>query len=141
MNFEYDKVYVRKWGTNDTFKEFPYLVENESSLPEHDITANDVDLDAYTNTKGYTIRNRQRENVGTVQMQIPSMSGSELHELFTMTNNKEWLEVVFFFEPEWSIVHKKMYRQGTIKYHRYYIDNSNPNKNIYTNVEWGVVEQ
>ena len=126
---------------NDSFKEFPYKINYENSLPEHDISANDVDLDAYTNTKGKTIRNPVRENVATIEMSIPTMSGEELHELFDMTNNKTWLEVVFFYEPEWRITHKKMYRNGTIKYHRYYIDKTNPNKNIYLNIEWGVVEQ
>jgi len=138
---QYDKIYVRKWGSSDNYKKFPYKIGYESTLPEHDISANDVDKDAYTNTKGYTIRNRVRENVGTIEMTIPTMSGEELHGLFQMTNKKAWLEVMFFYEPSWKIVNKKMYRNGTIKYHRYYMDSTTPNNNIYTDISWGVVEQ
>ena len=44
MNYRYDTVYVNGVA-------FPYT-------PVHDAGQNDVDLDAYTNTKGKTKRNR-----------------------------------------------------------------------------------
>lgn len=136
----YDKLYIRTYGSNNKFKEFPYIINNENSLPEHDVSANDVDLDAYTNTAGYTIRNRQRHDVASLEVPIPTMTGSELHNLFNMTSDV-WLECIFFYESNWDFVSKKMYRYGTIKYHKYYVDINDPNNNIYTDINFGLVEE
>jgi hypothetical protein len=99
----YDKLYIRPYGSTQAFQEFPYKIDGVNTLPEHDVSANDVDLDAYTNTNGYTIRNRQRHDVATLEFNVPTMSGEELHELFDMTTNV-WLECRFFYEPAWNFV-------------------------------------
>lgn len=140
MNYEYDKMYFRPWGSDGAFQEFPYTVNSVSTLPEHDVSANDVDLDAYTNTKGRTIRNRVRHDVASVDFDIPTMSGAELKEVFTRFSNV-WLECIFFYEPEWDFVSKKMYRSGTVKFHKYMIDKTNPLNNVYQNVQFGFVEE
>ena len=137
---EYDRMYLRAWGSSDAYKRFPYKIDNVSTLPENDVSANDVDLDAYTNTKGKTIRNRVRANVASVDFDIPSMLGSELHSLYSRTKNV-YFECYFFYEPKWEFVSKKMYRSGTVKQHRYYIDKTNPDNNIYTNVQFSFIEQ
>lgn len=139
-NYEYDKMYFRPWGSSGDFQEFPYIVNGVSTLPEHDMSANDVDLDAYTNTKGKTIRNRVRHDVASIDFDVETMNGSELKEIFTRFSNV-WLECVFFYEPAWTFVHKKMYRSATVKYHRYFIDKDNPLNNIYQNVQFGFVEE
>ena len=136
----YDRIYIRQWGTSGTYKQFPYFIDDESTLPEHDMSANDVDLDSYTNTAGRTVRNRVRHDVAAVEIPIPTMSGAELHNLFDFTTDV-WLECFFFYEPSWNFVSKKMYRNATIKYHRYYIDDIDPNKNVYTEVQFGLVEE
>lgn len=136
----YDKIYIRPYGSSNTFQEFPYVIGGENSLPEYDPSANDVDLDAYTNTAGYTIRNRVRHDVASLEIPIQTMTGTELHSLFNMTTNV-WLECIFFYEPSWDFVSKKMYRNGTIKYHKYYVDISNPNNNVYTDINFGLVEE
>lgn len=107
--------------------------------PEHDAGQNDVDLDAYTNTAGYTIRNRVRHDVKTLDFNIPSMTGAELHSLLQLRDSV-WFQCTFFDEASWSMVTKKMYCSSP-KYHKYYIDDSNPNNNIYTNVQFGFVEE
>ena len=140
MNYAYDKMYIRSWGSNGNYQEFPYAISGVNTLPEHDVGANDVDLDSYTNTAGRTIRNRVRQNVASVSFNVPTMTGEELHNLINMTNDV-WLDCRFFYEPNWDFVSKKMYRSGTIKYHKYYIDPTNPNKNIYTNVTFDFVEE
>ena len=140
MNYEYDKLYIRPWGSNGAYQEFPYQVDGVNTLPEHDGAANDVDLDAYTNTGGYTVRNRVRHDVATLEFNIPTMMGSELFALFDMTTNV-WLDCYFFYEPAHAFVSKKMYRNATVKYHKYYVDKTDPDKNIYTNVNWGFVEE
>ena len=137
---DYTKMYFRKWGSNSSYQEFPYKINNVNTLPEHDIGANDVDLDAYTNTAGYTIRNRKRHNVATIDFNIPTMTGEELHNLLQMTTHV-WLDCRFFYEPSWAFVSKKMYRSATVKWHKYYVHPTNPNKNIYTNVEFSFVEE
>ena len=151
---EYDRMYFRKWGSTGTYTRFPYQVSSISTLPEHDMGANDVDLDAYTNTKGKTIRNRVRHDVASIEFNIPTMTGEELHTLFTSTTNV-WLDCVFFYEPSWAFVSKKMYRSGTVTFHRYYVDNSttaskrpnpnnrtpDPNNNIYTDIQISFIEQ
>lgn len=140
MNSEYTKMYFRPWGSSGEMKAFPYEIENVYTLPEHDVAANDVDLDAFTNTGGYTVRNRVRHDVATVTFNIPTMTGEELHKLFDMTTNV-WLECRFFYEPSWGFVNKKMYRNGTVSYHKYYVDPNDPNKNIYTDIQFGFVEE
>jgi len=136
---EYDKLYIRPYGSSGAYQEFPYAIDGINTLPEHDVGANDVDLDAYTNTDGYTIRNRKRHDVATLEFNVPTMTGAELHSLKDMTTNV-WLDCLFFYEMDWAFVSKKMYRNATVKYHKYYVDSSDPDKNIYTNVNWGFVE-
>ena len=125
MNYEYDKVYVNGVA-------FPYT-------PVHDAGQNDVDLDAYTNTKGKTIRNRVRHDVKTLDFNIPSMSGEEMKNLMAM-RDPVWFDCTFFDETEWAIVTKKMYCSSP-KYTKYYIDKTDPLKNIYTDVQFGFVEE
>lgn len=138
---DYTKMYFRKWGSSDNYKEFPYSINGvDNSLPENDVSANDVDLDSYTNTKGKTIRNRIRSNVASVDFNVSTMTGKELHEFMEMTKDA-WFECRFFYEPSWAFVSKKMYRSGTLKYHRYYIDKNDPNKNIYTDIQFSFIEQ
>lgn len=136
----YDKLYIRPWGSNEAFQEFPYKVAGVNTLPEHDVAANDVDLDAYTNTAGYTVRNRVRHDVATLEFNVPVMTGEELHALLNMTTNV-WLECRFFYEPAWGFVNKKMYRNATVSYHKYLVDAENPDNNVYTDVNWGFVEE
>ena len=137
---KYDRMYFRAWGSSGAYQQFPYKIANVNTLPEHDISANDVDLDAYTNTKGYTIRNRKRHDVAGVDFSIETMTGEELHNLLNRTTNV-WLDCYFFYEPSWNFVSKKMYRSGTVKWHKYYVDSSSPNNNIYTDVQFSFVEQ
>lgn len=125
MNYEYDVIYV-----NDVA--FPYT-------PVHDAGQNDVDLDAYTNTKGYTIRNRVRHDVKTLDFNVETMTGAEMKQLMEMRNPK-WFNCTFFDEAEWKIVTKKMYCSSP-KYTKYYIDKKDPLKNIYQNVQFGFVQQ
>ena len=149
MNYEYDKLYIRPYGSSGAYAELPYTVEyydengelqTQNTLPENDVSVNDVDLDAYTNTGGYTVRNRVRHDVPSLDFNIPTMSGEELHMLFNGTTTV-WLECIFFYEPAWDFVTKKMYRSGTVKYHRYYVDKSDPDKNIYQNVQFSLIEE
>lgn len=137
---DYDKLYIRTWGSTGAFQEFPYQISGVNTLPEHTVGANDVDLDAYTNTAGYTVRNRVRDNVASIEFQVPTMTGDELHKLFQRTTNV-WLDCKFFYEPAWAFVSKKMYRSGTIKYTKYYVDDNDPNKNIYTDVTFSLIEE
>lgn len=125
MNYEYDKVYVNGVA-------FPYT-------PVHDAAQNDVDLDAYTNLKGKTIRNRIRHDVKTLDFNIPSMTGAEMKKLLEM-RSPVWFECTFFDEASWKIITKKMYCSSP-KYTKYYIDKNDPLKNIYTNVQFGFVEE
>lgn len=125
MAYDYDKVYVNG-------KAFPYT-------PTHDAGQNDVDLDSYTNTKGKTIRNRVRSDVKTLDFEIPSMTGLELKELLAM-RKPVWFQCTFFDESEWGIVTKKMYCSSPT-YTKYYLDPSDPTKNIYTDVKFGFVEE
>ena len=125
MEYDYDKVYV-----NDI--PFPYT-------PVHDAGQNDVDLDAYTNTKGYTIRNRVRHDVKTLDFNIPTMTGQEMKDLLAL-RDPVWFTATFFDEAEWEIVHKKMYCSSP-KYTKYYIDPVDPLKNIYQNITFGFVEE
>lgn len=137
---DYTKMYFRPWGSTGDYEEFPYAIDGVNTLPENDVTANDLDLDAYTNTKGKTIRNRVRSNVASLDFSVSTMSGEEFHNFFEMTKDV-WFECRFFYEPSWAFVSKKMYRSGTISYHRYYIDKVDPNKNIYTDIEFSFIEE
>ena len=137
---QYNLLYTRPWGSNDAYKRFPYVIDGVNTLPEHDVSANDVDLDAYTNTAGYTVRNRVRHDVATLEFNVETMMGDELHDLFQNTTNV-WLDCLFFYEPKWSFVSKKMYRNATVKYHRYFIDTTNMDKSIYQNINFGFVEE
>lgn len=125
MNYEYDKIYVNGVA-------FPFT-------PVHEAGQNDVDLDAYTNLKGKTVRNRVRHDVKTLDFNIPTMTGAELKELLDM-RNPVWFQCTFFDESEWKIVTKKMYCSSP-KYKKYYIDKNNPLNNIYTDVQFGFVEE
>lgn len=125
MIYEYDKVYV-----NDVA--FPYT-------PVHDAGQNDVDLDSYTNLEGKTIRNRGRHDVKTLDFNISSMTGEEMKNLMEM-RHPVWFNCTFFDESEWKIVTKKMYCSSP-KYTKYYIDKNDPLKNIYTDVQFGFVEE
>lgn len=125
MNYEYDKIYVNGVA-------FPFT-------PVHDAGQNDVDLDAYTNLKGKTVRNRVRHDVKTLDFNIPTMTGAELKKLLDM-REPVWFQCTFFDESEWKIVTKKMYCSSP-KYKKYYIDKNNPLNNIYTDVQFGFVEE
>ena len=137
---KYDVLYIRPYGSANPYKKFPYKVDGINTLPEYDTSANDVDLDAYTNLEGYTIRNRVRHDVVTLEFNVTTMSGQELHDLKDMTTNV-WLDCLFFYEMDWGFVSKKMYRNATVKFHKYYVDETDPNKNIYQDVNWGFVEE
>lgn len=137
--YEYDKMYIKSFG-GDGYYEFPYEVNGVNTLPEHDVSANDVDLDSYTNTLGKTIRNRVRHDVASLDFSVTQMYGHELHKLFDYSTT-EWCECYFFYEPEWGFVEKKMYRSGTVKYHKYYVDKIDPNDNIYTDIAFSFVEE
>lgn len=138
--FEYDVLYIRPWGSSGAYQPFPYVIAGVNTLPEHEVGANDVDLDSYTNLDGYTIRNRVRHDVATLEFEVQTMYGDELHNLMERTKNV-WLDCYFFYESNWDFAVKKMYRNATVKYHKYYVDSVDPNKNIYTDVNWGFVEE
>lgn len=140
MNDSYTKIYIRNWGSSGNYSEFPYQISGVNTIPEYDATQNDVDKDSYTNTKGRTVRNRVRSNVKTLDFDVPVMSGEELHNFFTMTKSK-WLDIKFFDEEAWGIISKKMYRSATVSYHKYYIDKTNPNLNVYTDVKFSFIEE
>lgn len=125
MNYEYDKVYINGVA-------FPYT-------PVHDASQNDLDLDAYTNTAGKTIRNRIRHDVKGLDFNIPTMTGAEMKQLMEM-RSPVWFQCTFFDESEWKIVTKKMYCSSPT-YTKYYIDNTDPLKNIYNDVSFSFVEE
>lgn len=141
MSYKYDRLYLRPWGSSGAYNEFQYSVGGGgNSLPEHDAGANDVDLDAYTNLAGYTIRNRVRHDVATLDFSVPEMTGAELRAFFQYTTDV-WFDAYFFYEPAWGFVSKKMYRSATVTWHKYYIDPTNPDNNIYTDVKFSFVEE
>ena len=141
MDYKYDKLYLRPWGSTGSYNEFKYSIDGvTNSLPEHERGANDVDLDSYTNLEGYTIRNRVRHDVATLDFSVPQMTGEELHAFLQYTTDV-WFDAYFFWEPSWDFVSKKMYRSATITWHDYYIDSTNPNNNIYTDVKFSFIEQ
>ena len=137
--YEYDKLYIKPYdGTG--YYEFPYTINGRNSLPVHNKGANDVDIDDYTNTEGRTVRNRVRANVATIDFNLKTMNGDELHKIFQYSAD-EWCSCLFFYEPEWDFVVKKMYRSATVKYTTYYIDNEDPLKNTYTDIQFSFVEE
>lgn len=140
MDYKYDMLYIRNWGDKGEYKEFPYTINGVNTLPEYDESLNDVDVDAYTNLKGKTIRNRVRQGVVSLDFSVPSMSGKEYHDFIFSTKNV-WLDCYFFNENEWKFTSKKMYRSATVKAHKYYIDPVDPYENIYTDVEFSFVEE
>lgn len=140
MNYKYNMIYFRTLGSSGTYSEFPYQLSGVNGLPEHDRSQNDVDLDAYTNTNGKTVRNRIRHDVKSLDFTVPIMSGQELKDFFSMTKDV-WFEMYWFDESEWAFVSKKMYRSGTVKYHPYYMDETNPLINIYTDINFSLVEE
>lgn len=125
MNYEYDKVYVNNVP-------FPYT-------PVHDAEQNDLDLDPWTNTKGYLNRNRVREDVKVLNFNIETMSGQEMKDLMEM-RKPMWFQCKFFDEVEWEMVDKTMYCSSP-KYKKYYIDKYDPLKNIYTNITFSFIER
>lgn len=139
--YEYDKLYIRPWGSAEAYTEFPYKPDGaNNTIPDHDAGQNDVDVDSYTNTLGKTVRNRVRDNVKTLDFNVSEMNGQELKDFFEMTR-PVWLDCLFFDEVEWNFVSKKMYRSATVKYHKYYMDASNPLNNQYTDIQFGFVEE
>lgn len=133
MNYELDKIYIDD-------EEFPYSIDGvNNTIPEYDAGQNDVDLDSYTNTKGKTIRNRIRSDVKTLDFNVPMMTGAEMKKLLEL-RKPVWFQCTFFDESEWAMVTKKMYCSSP-KYHKYYIDKDNPLLNIYTDVQFGFVEE
>lgn len=137
--YEYDKMYIQSFD-GDGYFEFPYEVGGVNTLPVHTMGANDVDLDSYTNTAGKTVRNRVRHDVVTIDFNIASMSGAELKKLFEYSTTV-WCRCLFFYEPEWNFVEKKMYRSATVKYERYIVDKTNMLKSQYTNIQVSFVEE
>lgn len=144
MNYKYNMLYFRKWGSKDPYQEFPYSIGNdnytENSLPVHDESNNDVDLDSYTNTKGYTIRNRVRSGVYSLDFNVSTMSGKEWHK-FNEETKDVWFECYFFSRYDWKFVSKKLYRSGTVKKTNYYLDEKNPDNDIYTDIQFSLIEQ
>ena len=138
--YKYSKLYLKPYGSSSAYNEFPYSINGVNGMPEHDVSQNDVDLDAYTNTKGKTIRNRVRHDVTSLDFNVPTMAGTELHNFFTYTQD-QWFDCYYFDESRWAWVSKKMYRSGTVKYHRYYIDDNDPTKNQYTNIQFSFIEE
>ena len=135
--YKYNMMYI-KAENGDYYYEFPYVVNNTSAVPPHDVSANDVDVDSYTNTEGKAVRNRVRENVPSVDFNVPVMSGDELHKLFQYSETV-WCKCYFFYEPKWNFTEEKMYRSGTVKYTRYYMDENNPLLNIYKDIQFSFV--
>lgn len=149
MSYKYDKIYIRHLGSSEPYKELPFTINKYNdkgelveynTIPEHDASANDVDLDSYTNTKGKTVRNRVRHDVAKLEFTIPTWSGAELHKFFQETTDV-WFECLFFYEPIWDFKPFKMYRSGTVNYHKYYIHPTDPLKNIYTDVKFSLIEE
>lgn len=86
------------------------------------IELNDVDLDAYTNTDGYTQRNRVREDVESLEFSYNVINGIELNSLLN-TTNKVWMNVSWYSEKAGARVTHKFYR-SKINYTKYYVCDS-----------------
>jgi len=135
----YNRMYISTTETGQKYR-FPYKPNGiNDTLPEHEAGQNDVDLDAYTNTQGKTIRNRVRHDVKTRDFTVTEMNGEEMKRLMEL-RDPEWFWVTFFDEAEWDFVTKKMYCSSP-KYHIYYADEDNPLLNMYTNISFGFVEE
>lgn len=106
-----------------------------STLP---ISLNDVDLDPFTNTDGYTIRNRVREDVASLELPYNVVDGNELNDLLNLTK-KVWMEVNWFSEKANARVTQTFYR-STLTYDKYYVC-SNLAECRYTNVVFTFVQQ
>ena len=106
-----------------------------STLP---VELNDVDLDAYTNTKGRTIRGRVREDVVGLELSYIVINGTELNTLLN-TTNKEWHTVSWFSEKANARVTQKFYR-SKLNYEKYYVC-SKPLDCRYINVEFSFVQE
>lgn len=111
---------------------FPYT-------PIHSAAQNDLDKDAYTNTKGKVVRNRIRHDVKSLEFSIPTMTGAEMRDLMQM-RSPVWFQATFFDEVAWDVVTKKMYCSSPT-YTKQYIDNDNPLNNIYTDISFSFVEE
>lgn len=99
---------------------------------------NDVDLDAYTNLSGKTVRNRIREDVRTLDFTYTVLNGNELHDILQL-RKQVWFQCTHFDEKDNAIITKKMYC-GPVKYTTEYIDSNNDNS-IYTSILFGFVEE
>mgnify|MGYP007022098939 CR=1 FL=1 len=86
------------------------------------------------------VRNRVRHDVTSLDFNIATMDGEELHNFFDYTKDV-WLEIIYFDESKWAFVVKKMYRSGTVKYHKYIVDDNDPYKNVYTNIQFSFIEE
>lgn len=106
-----------------------------STLP---IELNDVDLDSYTNTDGYTIRNRVREDVESLEINYGVLNGVELNQLLNITK-KVWMQVGWFSEKANQRVTHKFYR-SKINYTKYYVC-ENPLDCRYTDITFTFVQQ
>lgn len=120
-----DKIYIN--GTA-----FPFT-------PVHDAGLNDVDRDSYTNLLGYTIRNRVRHDVNTLDFNIPTMTGSEFHAILQLRDGA-WFNCSFFDEGSWAMVTRKMYCSSPT-YTKYFLHKTDPSKNIYNDVKFSFVQQ
>lgn len=106
-----------------------------STLP---VELNDVDLDAYTNTKGQTIRGRIREDVESLEFSYDVINGIELNSLLNITS-KEWFNVSWFSEKANARVTHKFYR-SKINYEKYYVCDNRADCR-YTNVMFSFVQE
>lgn len=106
-----------------------------STLP---VELNDVDLDAYTNTKGRTIRGRVREDVVGLELSYNVINGIELNSLLN-TTRKEWLNVSWFSEKANARVTQKFYR-SKLNYEKYYVCDNRADCR-YINVTFSFVEE
>lgn len=125
MNYKANCLYI-----NDV--EFPLL-------PSHSEALHDVDLDSYTNTKGYTIRQRIRHNVGDKTLNIPGLYGYQFHQILQMTKDV-WFSVTYFDWEEYQFKTRTMYRSGDVSFNNYYLD-ENPDKSILTDISFSIIEE
>lgn len=140
MKYKYNMIYFRKWGSQDSYKEFPYQADGKNGVPPHDRSQNDLDRDSFTNLNGKLVRKRQRHDVKSLEFNVPTMNGIELRDFFALTN-KVWFEMYWFDESEWNFVSKKMYRSGTVKYTVDYADENNPLLNRYKDIQFSLIEE
>lgn len=125
MNYKTNCMYI-----NDV--EFPLL-------PAHQEAYHDVDLDSYTNTKGKTIRQRVRHNVGDKTLNIPGLYGRDFNKILNMTKDV-WFKVTYFDWEKYKFVDKTMYRSGDVTFTNYYLDEK-PDNCILTDISFSVIEE